>query len=196
MQNPAGPAIVLASSSRHRRALLGRLLDDFVSLAPDVDETRQPRETPEALAPRLARAKAEAVARAHTDAVVIGADQVAVLDGCVVGKAGSAEAAVEQLMAAAGREMRFLTAVCVLAPGHPAAEHTDVTRVHFRRFGRRLAESYVAHDRPWDCAGSFRVEGAGVVLFESVRTEDPTALVGLPMIWLAGRLAALGCLQS
>lgn len=195
MENPSAPPIVLASSSRWRRALLERLLDDFQTLPPALDETPREAEPPAVLVRRLAREKAEAVARQRRGALVIGSDQVAVLDGRVIGKPGSHERALEQLMQASGRTLTFLTAACVLDPARRQRhEHTDATEVRFRRFERRLAEHYLQRDEPYDCAGSFRVEGAGVVLFEHVRTDDPTALVGLPMIWLAARLAELGCL--
>lgn len=195
MQNPSSPPILLGSSSRHRQALLDRFLSDYESVSPAIDESRQPGESPEALATRLARAKAEAVSSQHRDALVIGADQLAVLDGEVLGKPGDHQRAVEQLLAASGQSVRFLTAVCVLDPvTRRRYEHTDRTLVRFRNFDRRLADAYLHHDEPYDCAGSFRIEGAGFVLFESVATEDPTALVGLPMIWLAGTLKELGYL--
>lgn len=188
MQKAPLPAVVLASSSAYRRGLLKRVLADFHCDSPAADEAPRPGEPPEALAPRLAHAKAEAVARRHPGALVIGADQVAVLGTRILGKPGGFEPALEQLMAASGRTVRFLTAVCVLEPAGKRHEHTDLTSVRFRRFDRALAEAYLRHDEPYDCAGSFRVEGAGVVLFEAVHTEDPTALVGLPMIWLAAKL--------
>lgn len=196
MQNPSAPAIVLASSSRYRHALLGRLLDDFQSLSPALDETPRAAEAPADLVRRLAREKAEAVAGQRRGALVIGADQVAVLGARAIGKPGSHDRALEQLMEASGRTLVFLTAACVLDPaGGRRHEHTDRTEVRFRRFDRRLAAQYLRRDEPYDCAGSFRIEGAGVVLFERVRSDDPTALVGLPMIWLAGKLADLGYLR-
>lgn len=197
MQNPSSPPVVLASSSRYRRNLLDRILDDFETVDPDIDESAQPEEAPEAVAARLARSKAEAGARTQrAGALVIGADQIAVLDSKILGKPGNHSAAVEQLLAASGHSVRFLTSVCLLDSAERRRfEHIDETVVRFRRFDRRLAEAYLRRDEPYDCAGSFRIEGAGFVLFESVRTEDPTALVGLPMIWLAGRLLELGYLM-
>ena len=119
------------------------------------------------------------------------------LEGQVLGKPGDHQKAVEQLLAAAGKSVTFLTAVCMLDPvGRARYEHTDKTTVHFRQFDRRLAEAYLRHDEPYDCAGSFKLEGAGFVLFDSVATDDPTALIGLPMIWLADRLLQLGYLQA
>ncbi len=196
MQNPSSPQILLASSSRYRQGLLDRFLDDYESIAPGVDETAEEGEEPAALATRLARIKAESVSSTNRDALVIGADQLAVLEDTVLGKPGDHQKAVEQLLAASGKALSFLTAVCVLDPiSRRRYEHTDRTTVRFRQFDRRLADNYLHHDKPYDCAGSFRIEGAGFVLFESVTTDDPTALIGLPMIWLAGTLKELGYLQ-
>lgn len=197
MQNAHAPPIVLASSSPYRRGLLDRLLDRFDTVAPDIEETPGAGETAEMLVARLAREKAEAVSGKHRSALVIGADQVAVLDQRILGKPGDHQAAVEQLLAASGKSLRFLTAVCVLEPvSRRRFEHVDTTVVQFRRFDRRLADAYLRHDQPYDCAGSFRIEASGFVLFESIRTDDPTALIGLPMIWLAGRLLEAGYLLS
>jgi septum formation protein len=195
MQNPSAPAIVLASSSRYRRDLLNRFLDSYEVLDPEVDETNTRNLPPEELAQYLARRKAEAVAVNARNSLVIGADQLAVLDNDVLGKPGDHARAVEQLLAASGKAVTFLTAVCILDPvGRARYEHTDTTVVRFRQFDRRLAEAYLRHDEPYDCAGSFKLEGAGFVLFEAVRTDDPTALIGLPMIWVADRLLQLGYL--
>jgi septum formation protein len=196
MQNPSAPRIVLASSSPYRRELLQRLLDDFARISPDIDETPRTGEQATDLVRRLALEKAEAVAGIRPGALVVGADQLAVRGERAIGKPGDHAQALEQLMAASGGSLRFLTAVCILDPraGQPL-EHTDVTDVRFRRFDRALAEAYLRRDEPYDCAGSFRIEGAGVVLFESVSTRDPTALIGLPMIWLGGMLRELGCLR-
>jgi septum formation protein len=195
MQNSSAPQIVLASASRYRQGLLDRFLNDYETVTPDVDESAQPGEDPEILAARLARKKAETVSSTCRNALIIGADQLAVLDDKVLGKPGDHQKAVEQLLAASGKAVSFLTAVCVLDPvSHRRYEHMDRTVVRFRQFDRRLADAYLHHDKPYDCAGSFKIEGAGFVLFESVRTDDPTALIGLPMIWLAGTLKELGYL--
>jgi len=197
MQNPSAPPVILASSSRHRRGLLERFLDDFETVSPQVDETPGAGEQPLALVSRLARAKAESVSSRQRDALVIGSDQVAVLDERMLGKPGDHLAAIDQLLAASGKSLCFLTAICILEPrSRHRFEHVDTTVVRFRRFDRRLAETYLRRDQPYDCAGSFRIEGAGFVLFESVKSEDPTALIGLPMIWLAGRLLDAGYLLS
>lgn len=196
MQNPTAPAIVLASSSPYRRGLLDRFLHDFETVSPDVDESNDLGLDVRDLAGYLARKKAEAVAVNARDSLIIGADQLAVLNNAVLGKPGDHQRAVEQLLAASGHVVTFFTAVCILDPiGRARYEHTDRTTVQFREFDRRLADAYLHHDEPYDCAGSFKLEGAGFVLFESVNTDDPTALVGLPMIWLADRLLQLGYLS-
>jgi septum formation protein len=195
MQNPSAPTIFLASSSPYRRGLLDRFLNDYETVSPDVDESNRKGLPPAELATYLARKKAEAVAINARQALIIGADQLAVLEDQVLGKPGDHQKAVEQLLAASGKAVTFLTAVCILDPiGRARFEHTDVTTVRFRKFDRRLADAYLRHDEPYDCAGSFKLEGAGFVLFESVKTDDPTALIGLPMIWLADRLLQLGYL--
>ena len=195
MQNPSAPTIVLASSSPYRRGLLDRFLDEYEAVSPDVDERDHPDLKPKELAASLARRKAEAVSINARDSLVIGADQLAVLNGTVLGKPGTHQKAVEQLLAASGNSVSFLTAVCILDPvTRTRYEHVDKTKVRFRDFDRRLAEAYLRHDEPYDCAGSFKLEGAGFVLFESVKTEDPTALIGLPMIWVSDRLLHLGYL--
>ena len=195
MQNPSAPDIVLASSSQYRRGLLDRFLDGYEAVSPDVDESNPDGLSPRKLARSLARKKAETVARNARNALIIGADQLAVLDDQVLDKPGDHQKAVEQLLAAAGQVVTFLTAVCILDPvGRARYEHIDKTRVRFRQFDRRLADSYLRHDEPYDCAGSFKIEGAGFVLFESVKTDDPTALIGLPMIWVSDVLLKLGYL--
>lgn len=195
MQNPSSPPIFLASSSQYRRGLLDRFLSEYEAVSPDVDERNEDGLEPRELASHLARKKAEAVSINARQALVIGADQLAVLDDQVLGKPGNHAKAVEQLLAASGKTVTFLTAVCVLDPiGRTRHEHVDTTTVRFRDFDRRLADAYLRHDEPYDCAGSFKLEGAGFVLFESVNAEDPTALIGLPMIWVAGRLLELGYL--
>ncbi len=195
MQNPSAPSIFLASSSQYRRSLLDRFLDEYEAISPEVDESNDEGLGPLELASHLARKKAEAVAINARQALVIGADQLAVLDDQVLGKPGDHQKAVEQLLAASGKTVTFLTAVCILDPiGRTRHEHVDHTSVRFRQFDRRLVEVYLRHDEPYDCAGSFKIEGAGFVLFESVDTDDPTALIGLPMIWVAGRLLELGYL--
>jgi 7-methyl-GTP pyrophosphatase len=195
MSSAAGVAIVLASTSRYRRELLERLVDDFRCVAPGVDETPAPGEAPAALAARLASAKAASVARDNPGALVIGSDQVADLDGSIIGKPGSEAAAVAQLAAASGRALVFHTALCVLdnrAGGASASVWSDTTRVRFRVLDPATIERYVRTERPLDCAGSFKAEGRGIALFERIESEDPTALIGLPLIALARLLREAG----
>lgn len=189
----ASPTLVLASSSRYRKALLERLGLPFECHSPDVDESALADETSSALALRLAEAKAKSVARFRPGAVVIGSDQVAELDGRVLGKPGDEPTARAQLALASGREVEFLTAIA-LVDGNTAQvlRHVDRTTVRFRPLTEAEIAAYVARDRPLDCAGSFRSEGLGVVLFERIRSEDPTALVGLPLIALARMLRQVG----
>lgn len=188
------PTVVLASQSASRRELLRRFLPAFETLVPDVDETRLPGEAPRTLALRLARQKAAAGASRHPGAVVIASDQVASIDEETLGKPGSASRAVDQLLRCAGHLVAFHTAVCVLRPAtrQPPLLHVDSTLARFRSFSRVEAEAYVAADRPLDCAGSFRAEGRGVLLLDSLASDDPTAIQGLPLIWLAAALRACG----
>jgi len=193
----AGPArpesLVLGSTSPYRRLLLERLGLPFVVAAPGVDEFPRPGEPPHGLAVRLAGLKAEAVARQHPDAWVIGSDQVAALDDEVLGKPGTIETACQQLAMSSGRVVTFHTAVRLMQGSTGRQEsHVDITRVKFRVLSDREIVRYVERDRPLDCAGSFRSEGLGITLFERLETEDPTALVGLPLIWLAGALRRAG----
>jgi len=187
------PRLVLASTSRYRRALLERLCVPFECAAPGVDEAALPGEIPGALAVRLARLKAEAVAAAHPGAVIIGSDQVAVRGSESLGKPGSAERCVEQLMQSSGREIEFLTAVFVLDAAAGRSEQcVDRTVVRFRSLARAEIERYVAADSPLDCAGGFKVESLGIALFDRIESADPTGLTGLPLIWLCGALRRAG----
>ncbi|MCL4720840.1 MAG: septum formation protein Maf [Gammaproteobacteria bacterium] len=190
---PPLPRVVLASRSPSRKALLQRLLADFVAISPEVDESPRPGESPRDLATRLARAKADAGARAFPASVIIGSDQVARLGTAVLGKPGTAERAVAQLLACSGQAVEFLTAVAVRSPG-PGGErtHLDVTQVRFRCFTPDEAERYVAADLPLDCAGSFRAESRGVILMDSIDSRDPTGILGLPLIWVAAALRECG----
>jgi septum formation protein len=185
------PRLILASTSRYRRELLSRLGLPFEAQAPAVPEVPMAGETPAAMAARLALAKARSVGT--PGAVVIGSDQVASLDGTLLRKPGSPNVAVAQLLACQGRTVLFHTAVAVIATDSgTTAEHVDVTEVRFRRLDAAALAEYVRREQPLDCAGSFKSEGLGVALFEEVSTRDPTALIGLPLIWLAGALKDLG----
>lgn len=187
------PRLILASTSAYRRALLERLGLPFDTARPDVDETPLSDETPQALAVRLARAKAEAVLDpTQPDDWVIGSDQVAELDEEPLGKPGSTARAEAQLRAMSGREVRFLTAVCLAGPGGRRLEALDVTTVHFRPLSNGEIARYVDRERPLDCAGSFKSEGLGITLFEAIENRDPTALVGLPLIATARLLREAG----
>lgn len=185
--------MILASTSRYRRELLGRLGLPFDVEAPGVDESALPGETPEALARRLALAKAHAVAIRHPDAVVIGSDQVAELDGQAIGKPGHHAAAVAQLERMSGRRVVFHTALAVvhLAAGH-LAEELAAVEVHFRALGAQDIEHYLRTEQPYDCAGSAKSEGLGIVLLERILSDDPTALIGLPLIRTARLLREAG----
>lgn len=187
------PPLLLASTSRYRALLLERLGLPFGVQAPDVDEAYLPRESPAARALRLARAKADAVWHRQPGACVIGSDQVAVVGRRILDKPGDATRCREQLRAASSRRVAFHTAVVVVGPGERSVQaHVDLTRVRFRALTDREISRYVELEQPFDCAGGFRSEGLGVALFESLDTHDPAALVGLPLIWLAGALRAAG----
>lgn len=185
--------LVLASTSPYRRELLGRLGLPFASTRPDTDETALPGETPEALVARLAELKARSVATRHPDALVIGSDQVAVLDGEVIGKPGTAERARAQLARASGRSVRFLTGLCLLdATSDDAQVLVEPFTVHFRRLDAARIARYVDAEQPYDCAGSFKSEGLGITLFARLEGDDPNSLVGLPLIRLVDLLAERG----
>ena len=185
--------LVLASTSPYRRELLARLRLPFDTVAPDVDETALSGETPLALAQRLAVRKALAVAARHVEAVVIGSDQVAELDGQAVGKPGVHERAVQQLRAMRGRDVRFHTAVAVVCRATRFEQQTLVTvRVHFRDLSDAEIERYLRLEQPYDCAGSAKCETLGIVLVDAIESDDPTALVGLPLIRTSAMLRAAG----
>lgn len=185
------PFLILASTSRYRQELLARLRLPFEAVAPEVDEAALPGEAPAALAERLALAKARAVAARHPGAVVIGSDQVADLGGEAIGKPGTHERAVAQLRRMSGRQVIFQTAVAIVAPGVAAIERAEV-RVRFRRLSDAAIEAYLRADQPYDCAGSAKVESLGVALLEAVESDDPTALIGLPLIRTCALLRRAG----
>lgn len=187
------PALILASTSPHRRLLLERLGLPFTCVAPGVDETRSFREPVMELVRRLSRAKAEAVAAKHPGALVIGSDQAAERDGEVLGKPGGHTEAVAQLMASSGKYVKFHTGLCLVHTREGKFfEHQDVTRVMFRRLSLDEVERYLQVEKPYDCAGSFKSEGLGIGLFEAIESNDPTALVGLPLIALCRLLRETG----
>ncbi len=185
--------MVLCSTSRYRRELLERLRLPFTTARPDTDETALPDETAAALSERLAVAKARALAAHFPTSLLIGSDQVASVDGRVVGKPASRAAAVEQLMSASGRDVTFHTSVAVLdAATARCLLERDVTTVRFRALTHTEIESYLDQEPALDCAGSFKCEGLGITLFEYIDNRDPTALIGLPLIATARLLRAFG----
>lgn len=191
--NTGMPRIILASTSRYRAELLRRLLPEFEQRAPGTDEAALPGEEPEARAARLATAKAAAAADGLANALVIGSDQVAELDGETLDKPGTAANARAQLAASSGRVVHFRTALCLLDTRDGRRQlHVDRTDVHFRALEATEIERYVAREQPLDCAGSFKCEGLGISLFERIASEDPSALIGLPLIALARMLRSAG----
>lgn len=191
---PTFSRIVLASGSAARRELLDRLGISFLVDPADIDETPGPGEAPAALVERLARSKARAVAERRPGALIIGSDQLAVFEGVSLGKPGTAERARQQLARFSGREVTFLTGVCVLDTSRVEEQYAlDTTTVRFRALGEEEIARYVAQDRPLACAGAFKVESLGPSLFESVHSEDPTGLQGLPLIRLSALLRKAGC---
>ena len=186
-------SVVLGSTSRYRRELMERLRVPFTVAAPHVDETPLPGEAPKALALRLALAKAQAVAALHPEAVVIGSDQVADLAGQPLGKPGEHDRAVAQLRQMRGQTVIFQTALAVvcLATGFEQVDLAEV-RVVFRDLSDEDIEAYLQAEKPYDCAGSAKSEGLGIALLESIDNDDPTALIGLPLIRTARLLRQAG----
>ncbi len=191
---PATPQrLVLASTSLYRRQLLERLRLPFTIHSPGIDETQLPGEDVTSLVHRLAKLKAEAVAERYPDSIIIGSDQSAVRGATILGKPGTPEAAIAQLKAASGAQIVFHTAVHVIAPHLQRHEaHIDATIVKFRPLLDEEIIRYVAAENPLDCAGAFKAEALGISLFERIDSQDPTALTGLPLIWLAGALRRAG----
>ena len=186
------PRLLLASTSPYRRELLARLRLPFEAVRPDVDETPAPGESPMALAQRLAAAKAASVARAGEDAWALGSDQVATVDGTPIGKPGDRDGALAQLAAMSGREVRFHTAICLRHGDGRQHAALDTTLVRFRTLQADEIARYVDAEPPFDCAGSFKAEGLGIVLFDAIESHDPTGLVGLPLIATARLLRDAG----
>ncbi|VTU35610.1 Maf-like protein YceF [Variovorax sp. PBL-H6] len=187
------PTVILASTSRYRRELLARLLLPFEVHPPAVDETPLPDEQPRALAERLAFEKAMAVARRFPEAVVIGSDQVADLAGEPLGKPGDHARATEQLRRMRGQTLLFQTAVAVVCQSTGFSQRELVpVRVVFRNFSDAAIERYLQAEQPYDCAGSAKSEGLGIALLDAIDSDDPTALVGLPLIRTANMLRAAG----
>ncbi|HSJ47551.1 MAG TPA: Maf family nucleotide pyrophosphatase [Gammaproteobacteria bacterium] len=189
----AQPQIVLASTSPFRRELLSRLAIPFEIVSPEVDESPLPGETPEAMVQRLSEAKARAGAAQFPRALVIGSDQVAVVDGEVLGKPGDHERARAQLQKLSGRTVSFLTGLCLYNAASEMAETRLVPfRVRFRTLDEARIERYLRREQPYNCAGSFKSEGLGITLFKAMEGDDPTSLIGLPLITLTSLLAKAG----
>jgi septum formation protein len=185
--------LVLASTSRYRQELLERLRLPFMAISPEVDETPLPGETPLALSQRLALAKAQAVAQTLQTAVVIGSDQVADLNGEPLGKPGTHEKAVLQLQKMRGQTLIFHTSVAVVCPAdHFCQQSTASVRVRFRDLSDASIDKYLRAEQPYDCAGSAKSEGLGIALLDAIDRDDPTALIGLPLIRTAQMLRAAG----
>ena len=187
------PQLILASSSPFRRAILEKLGLPFETLSPQLDETPQAQESAEQLVQRLARAKAVAAAQTHPDALIIGSDQVAVIDGQILGKPGEHARAVAQLRRASGRSVTFLTGLCLYNAASQQAQ-TEVVpfRVVFRELSEQQIENYLRAEKPYNCAGSFKSEGLGIALFERLEGDDPNTLIGLPLIRLVRMLEQEG----
>ena len=188
-----GRRLLLASTSLFRRELLARLALPFAAVAPDIDETPLPDEKASALVARLAGEKARAVARQEPEALVIGADQVAVLDQLILGKPVTHERAVQQLTRASGKMATFFTGLCLLDSASGRRQTAVVPfQVKFRQLHLQQIENYLRREQPYQCAGSFKSEGLGIALFDRLEGEDPTSLVGLPLIRLTRMLEAEG----
>lgn len=185
--------LVLASTSIYRKELLSRLGLPFVTDAPDVEESRKGNESPRHLVQRLSEAKARAVAPRHPDALIIGSDQVAILDDQILGKPGGHDHAVAQLRLAAGKRLQFLTGLCVLNVCSGVAQ-VDVVlyTVVFRSLSEEQIENYLRREQPYHCAGSFKSEALGIALCERYEGDDPNALIGLPLIRLIQMLEKEG----
>jgi septum formation protein len=189
----ADPKLILASTSRYRSELLQRLRLPFDMVAPQVDETPRPGERPAELALRLALAKARAVGAVEPDAVVIGSDQVADLDGAALGKPGTHERAVAQLKAMRSRRVVFQTAIAVVHARRGFEQTVLVAvAVRFRDYSDAQIERYLRLEQPYDCAGSAKCETLGIALVDAIESDDPTALVGLPLIGTCALLRAAG----
>ncbi|BFM16329.1 nucleoside triphosphate pyrophosphatase [Maricurvus nonylphenolicus] len=183
------PSIILASSSKYRRQLLEKLEVSFSSAAPDIDESALPDETAQALVERLALAKANALSNTYPNHLIIGSDQVADLNGRILTKPGNHEAALEQLLSCQGQKVTFHTGLCLLNSETGKHQLKNVTTdVIFRELSAEQLDNYLRREQPYDCAGSFKCEGLGITLFSEIRSTDPDALIGLPLIELTSML--------
>ena len=193
MSSDARPPLILGSSSPYRRELLSRLRIPFETASPDIDESPLAGERPDATALRLSRLKAEAIAARHPGALVIGSDQVCTLDNVQISKPGTHEKALAQLQLMRGRTVTFHSALCLLDTRTGASHLTDIqTHATFRGLSDAELDAYLRAETPYDCAGSAKVEGLGIALLSRVESDDPTALIGLPLIALTGMLRRVG----
>lgn len=187
------PSLILASSSRYRREVLEKLHLPFQCVSPEIDETPLPDESPEQTSLRLAESKARKVAQAYPNALIIGCDQVATVDGLQIGKPGNHDNAVKQLAMLSGKEVIFHSAICLY---NSANQHMQSTiapyYVKFKPLSPRQIETYLRLEQPYDCAGSAKSEGMGIALLEYMRGDDPNALIGLPVIVLVDMLMQAG----
>ena len=186
-------SLILASTSPFRKSVLERLHIPFKSFAPNIDESQLPNEVPTKLVKRLAELKAQAAQSAYPQALIIGSDQVAVIDDKILGKPGNHEQAIEQLTFASGKQVDFLTGLCLLNTNTNKAQ-TDIVRfsVKFRQLSLSQIENYLHKDKPYNCSGSFKSEGLGIALLDEMLGNDPTAIIGLPLIRLVRMLEAEG----
>ena len=187
------PKIILASSSSYRRSLLQRLGLKFEVASPEIDESALDNESARDLVLRLSRQKAEKIAEQYQDAIIIGSDQVACLGETVLTKPGNAQKAMEQLQMARGRTVIFSTGLALWIPRRAACDSAVVEyKVHFREYTDDEISRYLQIERPFDCAGSFKAEALGIVLFDAIDSTDPTGIQGLPLIWLSDCLNRRG----
>jgi septum formation protein len=187
------PKLVLGSTSPFRRALLEKLQLEFDTDSPEIDESRKPDETPEQLVARLACEKARAVATRHPDSLIIGSDQVAINGDEILGKPGSHDKAMAQLRAASGRQVTFLTGLCLYNSGSGDEQVVvEPFTVHFRQLTDEQIDNYLKAEQPYNCAGSFKSEAMGIALFDKLEGGDPNSLIGLPLIQLIRMLEKEG----
>lgn len=186
------PTLILASSSQYRRELLSRLGVPFTTSSPDIDESALPGETPRETALRLSKLKALKMAEENPGAIVIGSDQVADLNGVKLGKPHTRERAIEQLLSMQGQTIVFTSALSVVNPQGEVETVESRTVVKMRPLSRETIESYVDREKPFDCAGSAKIEKLGIALMEEVRSDDPTSLIGLPLMVLTTLLSRAG----
>lgn len=177
--------LILASTSPYRKEMLQRLLNNFDCAPPACDETPHEGESPEGLAKRLSIEKAESLIALHPNCWILGSDQTACIEGRLLGKPGHREAAIEQLLRASGQSVTFYSGLALINSTTRIQMHSVIkTRVHFRLLSRQQIERYIDRELPFDCAGSFKMEGLGISLFTRIESDDPTALIGLPLIQL------------